>query len=164
VKTLLQSGDIAPDFRIPVLIGGVRKEFRLADHRGKRNLVLAFHPANWDPVSARQMVNYQVEREKFQARQTEVLGISVDSIMNATSWEREIGPFDFWLGSDFWPHGEVSRRYGILQEAEPCKGACERAVFVIDKSGKIHFARIYPSHHLPDLEETLDALRELAKT
>ena len=74
---MLQAGDIAPDFKVPVLIGGVRKEFRLAEHRGKRNLVLAFYPANWDSVSTRQLVNYQVERGKFQARQTEVLGISV---------------------------------------------------------------------------------------
>ena len=161
---MLQAGDIAPDFRIPVLIGGVRKEFRLAEHRGKVNLVLAFYPANWDAVSTQQLVNYQVERGKFQARQTEVLGISVDSIMNTTSWEREIGPFDFWLGSDFWPHGEVSRRYGIFRDAEPFKGACERAVFVIDKSGKIRFTKIYALDQLPDLEETFDALRELAKT
>lgn len=160
----MQAGDIAPDFRIPVLIGGVRKEFRLAEHRGKVNLVLAFYPANWDAVSTQQLVNYQVERGKFQARQTEVLGISVDSIMNTTSWEREIGPFDFWLGSDFWPHGEVSRRYEIFREAEPFKGACERAVFVIDKSGKIRFTKIYALDQLPDLEETFDALRGLAKT
>ena len=161
---MLQAGDIAPDFKIPVLIGGVRKEFRLAEHRGKRNLVLAFYPANWDAVSTQQMINYQVEREKFQARQTEVLGISVDSIMNTTSWEREIGPFDFLLGSDFWPHGEVSRRYGILREAGPFKGVSERAILVVDKSGKIRFTRIYALDQLPDLDETLEALRELAKT
>jgi peroxiredoxin len=161
---LLQAGDIAPDFKIPVLIGGVRKEFRLAEHRGKRNLVLAFYPANWDTVSTQQMVNYQVEREKFRAPQTEVLGISVDSIMNTTSWEREIGPFDFWLGSDFWPHGEVSRRYGIFRKAEPLKGASERAIFVVDKSGKVRFSRIYALDQLPDLEETFHALRELANT
>lgn len=161
---MLQAGDIAPDFKIPVLIGGVRKEFRLSEHRGNRNLVLAFYPANWDPVSTQQMVNYQVERAKFQARQTEVLGISVDSIMNTTSWEREIGPFDFWLGSDFWPHGEVSRRYGVFREAESFKGASERAIFVVDKSGKIRFTRIYAMDRLPDLEETFAALRELAKT
>ena len=161
---MLQAGDIAPDFRIPVLIGGVRKEFRLAEQRGKRNLVLAFYPDNWDGVSAQQMINYQVEREKFQARQAEVLGISVDSIMNTTSWEREIGPFDFWLGSDFWPHGEVSRRYGVLRQSAPFKGASERAILVVDKSGQVRFVRIYPLDQLPDLDETLDALRELAKT
>jgi peroxiredoxin len=161
---LLQAGDMAPDFDVPVLVGGVRKQFHLSEHRGMRNLVLAFYPANWEPVSTQQMVAYQVEREKFLARQTEVLGISVDAIMNTTSWEREIGPFDFLLGSDFWPHGEVSRRYSVLREVDPFKGASERAIFVVDKAGVVRFARIYPVDRLPDLDETLDALRELART
>ena len=63
---MLQAGDMAPDFEIPVLIGGVKKAFRLSEHRGKQNLVLAFYPVNWEPVSTQQMVGYQVEREKFQ--------------------------------------------------------------------------------------------------
>jgi peroxiredoxin len=164
VTTLLQAGDMAPDFDVPVLVGGVRKQFRLSEHRGKRNLVLVFYPANREPISAQQMVSYQVERDKFLARQAEVLGISVDSIMNTTSWEREIGPFDFLLGSDFWPHGEVSRRYGVLREVDPFKGASDRAIFVVDTAGKIRFSRIYPADRLPNLEETLEALSELAQT
>ena len=155
---------MAPDFDLPVLIGGVRRHFRLSEQRGQRNLVLVFYPANREPVSAQQMVAYQVEREKFIARQAEVLGISVDSIMNTTSWEREIGPFDFLLGSDFWPHGAVSRQYGVLREADPFKGASERAIFVVDKAGKVRFARIYPVDQLPNLEETLNALSEFPRT
>jgi alkyl hydroperoxide reductase subunit AhpC len=160
---LLQAGDMAPDFDAPVLMGGVRKQFRLSEHWRRRNLVLAFYPANWDPVSAQQLIAYQVEREKFQARQAEVLGISVDHIMNAVAWEREIGPFDFLLASDFWPHGEISRGYGVLREEDPFQGASQRAVFVIDKAGKIRFARMYPVDRLPDLDETLTALRDLPK-
>jgi peroxiredoxin len=163
VVTLLQPGNMAPDLGLPVLIGGVRKRFRLSEQRGKRNLVLAFYPANWEPVSTQQMVAYQVEREKFVAHQAEVLAISVDAIMNTTSWEREIGPFDFLLGSDFWPHGEVSCHYGVLREVDPFKGGSDRAIFVIDKEGRIRFCRIYPVDQLPDLEETLGALRELAR-
>jgi alkyl hydroperoxide reductase subunit AhpC len=157
--TLLQPGEMAPDFDVPVLIGGVRKQFRLSEHRGKQNLVLAFYPVNWEPVSTQQMVAYQVERERFLERQAEVVVISVDHIMNTTSWEREIGPFDFLLCSDFWPHGEVSRKYGVLRHADPFAGASDRAVFVIDKIGKIVFSRACPLDQLPDLEETLDVLR-----
>ncbi len=155
---MLQAGEVAPDFDIPVLIGGVKKQFRLSDRRGKQNLVLAFYPMNWEPVSTQQMVAYQVEREKFLARGAEVVAISVDSIMNTTSWEREIGPFDFLLCSDFWPHGEVSRQYGVLRASEPFRGASERAIFVVDKAGRIRFGKIYPMNQLPDLEETLEAL------
>ncbi len=60
--------------------------------------------------------------------------------MNATAWEREIGPFDFLLGSDFWPHGEVSRKYGVLARSRSVQaGASERAIFVVDKAGRIRF-------------------------
>jgi len=156
---LLQPGDMAPDFDVPVLIGGVKKQFRLSERRGIQNLALAFYPMNWEPVSARQMVGYQVEREKILERQAEVVAISVDHIMNATAWEREIGPFDFLLASDFWPHGDVSRRYGVLREHEPWAGASERAVFVIDKAGQVAFSKVYPMNQLPDLDETLEALR-----
>ena len=156
---MLHAGDIAPDFDLPVLVGGVKKQFRLSEQRGKQRLVLAFYPLNWEPVSSQQLVTYQVEREKFVARQAEVVGISVDHIMNATAWEREIGPFDFLLCSDFWPHGEVSRRYGVLRETDPFAGASERAIFVIDKAGRIVFCKNYPMNQIPDLEETLEALR-----
>ena len=161
---MLQAGDMAPDFAVPVLVGGVKKQVRLSEHRGKQHLVLAFYPVNWEPVSAQQMVAYQVERGKFLARQAEVFAISVESIMNTTSWEREIGPFDFLLGSDFWPHGEVSRRYGVFRETGPLRGASERALFVVDKAGAIRFARTYPVDQLPDIEETLNALRELSRS
>jgi peroxiredoxin len=159
--TVLQPGDMAPDFDLPVLIGGVKDRFRLAERHGKQNLVLAFYPLNWEPVSVEQMVAYQVEREKFQARNAEVVGISVDSIMNTTAWEREIGPFDYPLCSDFWPHGDVSRKYGVLRAEEPFAGASERAIFVVGKHGKIEFSRIYPVNQVPDLQETLAALSRL---
>lgn len=156
---MLQPGDMAPDFDVPVLIGGVRHQFRLSQRPGRPNLVLAFYPANWEPVSARQMVAYQVEREKFRQAQAEVVAISVDHIMNATAWERQIGPFEFLLASDFWPHGAVSRQYGVLREREPWAGASERAIFVIDQDRRIAFSKVYPVDQIPDLEETLNPLR-----
>ncbi len=46
----LQVGQTAPDFDVPALIGGIKQKFRLHDHRGKSNVVIAFHPLNWTPV------------------------------------------------------------------------------------------------------------------
>ncbi len=157
---VLQVGDVAPDFDLPALIGGVKKRFRLSDERGKRQIVLAFYPSNWEAVSDQQMMNYQVERERFVSRNAEVIAICIDSIMNTTAWERHIGPFDFLLCSDFWPHGEVSARYGVLRKEPPMMGASERAVFVVDKNGTVVFRRQYGIHELPDVRETLDALSE----
>ena len=140
---MLQAGDMAPDFELPVLIGGVKKQFRLSESRGRQSLVLAFYPMNWEPVSTQQMIAYQVEREKFLARNAEVVGISVDSIMNTTSWEREIGPFDFPICSDFWPHGEVSRRYGVLRSRNPLK-AHASVPFLSWIRRENSFSKVYP--------------------
>ncbi len=156
---MLQPGDMAPDFDLPVLIGGVKKQFRLSERRGKEHLVLAFYPVNWERLSAQQMIAYQVEREKFLERKAEIVTVSVDHIMSTTSWEREIGPFDFLMCSDFWPHGEVSRQYGVLRKTNPLAGASDRAIFVVDKAGKIAFSRIYGLDQVPDINETLEALR-----
>ena len=161
---MLQLGDVAPDFDLPALAAGVKRRFHLSDLRGKQNLVLAFYPLNWEAVSAGQMITYQAEREKFSAREAEVVAISVDSIMNITAWERDIGPFDFSMCSDFWPHGEVSVRYEVLREHAPFAGASERAVFVLDKSGRITFRKIYPLDEVPDYREALGALAGKIRT
>jgi peroxiredoxin len=160
IRTVLSPGEVAPDFDLPALIGGVKKRFHLREQLSKSNVVLAFYPLNWEPVSARQLVEYQAQREKF-APSAEVVAISVDSIMNSTVWERDIGPFDFALGSDFWPHGEVSRSYGVFREGGPLAGSSERAVFVVERSGKIAFGRMYDSQELPPLSEVLEALGKL---
>lgn len=157
----LEVGDVAPDFELPALLAGVKERFRLSDHRGKRIVVLAFYPSNWEPVGEKQMISYQARREEFLARNAETVGICVDSIMNTTSWEREIGPFDFPLCSDFWPHGEVASKYGVLRRDEPSRGMCERAVFVVDRAGKIAFSKVYDLTEIPEAQEPLAVLRKL---
>ena len=159
-KSVIAPGASAPDFDLPALIGGVKKRFHLREQLAKTHVILAFYPLNWEPVSAQQLVAYQAEREKIAPR-AEVVGISVDSIMNTTVWERDIGPFDYPLCSDFWPHGEVSRLYGVFRETDPAAGASERSVFVVDRSGKVAFSKVYGLHQLPPISETLEALRKL---
>jgi|SRR5437868_2955016 peroxiredoxin len=157
----LQVGDVAPDFELPALVAGVKGRFRLSDHRGQRSVVLAFYPSNWQPASDKQMREYQERREEFLASGAESVAICVDSIMNITSWEREIGPFDFPLCSDFWPHGEVASKYGVLRNHEPSRGHSERAVFVVDQEGKIVFSKIYGIGEMPDVQESLAVVRGL---
>ncbi len=156
-----QVGDLAPEFDLPALIGGVKKRFRLSEQRVKSHVVLAFYPANWEAVSANQMVQYQAERDKLLRHSAEVVGVNVDSIMNTTAWEREIGPFDFTLCSDFWPHGEVARRYGVFREHDPHAGTSERAIFLVDKSGAIRFRNIYSFDEQPPIDSVLAALTSL---
>ena len=157
----LEVGDLAPDFDLPALVGGVKQRFRLSDQRGKKHIVLAFYPFNWEDESAQQLCRYQLERDSFQVLGAETVAICVESIMNTTVWEREIGPFDFPLCSDFWPHGEVAQRYGVLVESGDSKGSSERAIFVVDKSGRIVFRRCYGPNEVPRVKESLEALREI---
>jgi len=156
---LVAVGDPAPDFEVPALIAGVRKPFRLSALRGLKRVVLAFYPFNWQETSVRQMKSYQDQRQRVLASDVETIAITVDSIMNTTAWEREIGPFEFPICSDFWPQGEVSRRYGVLEDRGPCAGASQRAVFAMDRAGAIVFCKTYRLEQVPLLDEALTALQ-----
>jgi alkyl hydroperoxide reductase subunit AhpC len=103
-------------------------------------------------------------REKeFAARNAQVLDISIDSITSHRAWrEREIGPVRLPLCADFYPHGEVTHKFGILREGSPVPGISERAAFVADRAGRIVFAKVYPLDQLVDVDEVLDALRTAA--
>jgi len=159
-RHFLRPGETAPDFDLPALVAGVKKRFHLREQLEKSAVVLAFYPLNWQMVSGRQLAEYQAERNKL-APGAEVAAVSVDSIMNTTVWEREIGPLEYPLCSDFWPHGEVSRNYGVFRDHDQMAGTSQRAVFVIDRSRKIVFSKIYGLQDLPPLPETLEALRKL---
>ena len=63
--------------------------------------------------------------------------------------------------ADFYPHGEVTQKFGILRDSAPVPGICERAVFVVNKQGQIAFAKTYPLDQLPNLEEVMEALRKI---
>jgi alkyl hydroperoxide reductase subunit AhpC len=100
--------------------------------------------------------------KEFVALNAQVLDISVDSILSHSEWrQREVGPVKIPLCSDFYPHGEVTQKFGILREGAPVPGISERAAFIVDKAGKIAFARVYPLDQLPDVEELLQELRKL---
>jgi alkyl hydroperoxide reductase subunit AhpC len=100
--------------------------------------------------------------ETFAGLNAQVLDISVDSVGSHIAWQKkEIGMMRFPMCSDFYPHAEVSSKYGILRDAPPVPGISERAAFIVDKNGKIAFAKLYPLDQTPDKEELLVALRKL---
>ena len=99
---------------------------------------------------------------KFAAHHAQVVGISTDSIYSHLAWqEKAIGWQEYPLASDYWPHGGVAEKYGIMRLGDPLPGINERAVFIVDKQGKIAFARIYELGQEPDYEELVTELGKL---
>ena len=109
------------------------------------------------------MPELDARSKEFAALNAQVLDISIDSIPSHIEWrKKEIGPVKVPLCSDFYPHGEVTRKFDILREGTPVPGISERAAFIVDKAGKIAFARVYPIDQLPDIDELIRALKGLA--
>lgn len=83
--------------------------------------------------------------------------MSVDSAPCLTAWAESLGGITFPLLSDFWPHGEVARAFGVLRE----EGFAERAVFVIGPDGTITYIDVHAIDEAPDPAVLLAELRKL---
>lgn len=95
--------------------------------------------------------------QKFADYNTQVLGISTDSLFTLEAFSEKCGGLGYPLLSDFWPHGQVSLKYGVLRE----EGFPQRAVFIIDKQGNLNTIKFYELRQQPDNEELLAILRKL---
>lgn len=108
------------------------------------------------------MPELDARRKEFEALNAQVLDISIDSIPSHMEWrKKEVGPVKVPLCSDFYPHAEITQKFDILRQGTPVPGISERAAFIVDKAGKIAFAKVYPIDQLPDIEQLLTALRRL---
>jgi peroxiredoxin len=152
---MLTAGQEAPDFELRSQKGGTVK---LSDFRGKKNVVLAFHPLAFTPVCASQMRGYESELAQFERAGAVVLAVSIDAQPAKAAWAKTLEPISYDLLSDFHPHGDVAKKYGVFREKE---GFSERAIFVIDKNGRIAWSKGYAIPELPNNVEVLDALQRL---
>ena len=108
------------------------------------------------------MPAYNADLDRFAGFDTQVLGMSVDSVYSHIAWQKkDIGIMNYPLCSDFYPHGEVAKRYDVLRNGEPVPGINERAIFVVDKEGVIQFAKVYRLDEQPMNEELFEVLRVL---
>lgn len=147
-------GEEAPDFELASHRGG---NIKLSDLRGRKNVVVAFHPFAWTPVCERQMTGYEAEQPSLTKHDAHVLGVSADAVPPKAAWASSLGGLSYDLLSDFFPHGAVAERYGVLRP----EGFPERAVFVVDKNGTVVFAKRYDLGELPDVAEVLTVLEGL---
>ena len=153
-SSTLKTGDKAPDF---TLADQANNKVTLSSFIGKKNVALIFHPLAFTSVCSVQMPGYSKEHQTFEGLNTQVLGISVDSVPAHKAWAEQLGGIDYPLLADFHPHGEVARKYGILRP----EGYAERAAFVIDTKGIVRYIEIHEIGKLPDQAKLIEVLRGL---
>lgn len=73
------------------------------------------------------------------------------------AWADSLGGINYPLLSDFWPHGEVAEKYGVLRS----EGYSERAIFILDKEGIIRYSEVFDIDLEPDLTLLLDEIRAI---
>lgn len=151
---MIQPGTPAPDFQLP---NQHRAPVRLSDFRGRRHVVIAFHPLAFTPICGTQIQSYEREQPGFQAREAHVLAISSDTGPAKKAWADSLGGVSYDLLSDFHPQGQVAEAYGVLRP----DGLAERSVVLVDKAGIVRWAKVYGMEVTPDVQDVLAALAAL---
>ena len=128
-----------------------KKDVKLSKFVGKK-IILSFRPLAWTPVCQDQMLSLEQNFDHFARHNTIAFGLGVDSVPSNKAWADSMGIIRTRLLSDFWPHGEVAKMYGIFREAD---GLSERANIMIDESHNVIFAKVYPTNQLPDVLELI---------
>ena len=149
-------GKTAPDF---VLKDQQGKDLKLSSFKGKR-VLLSFHPLAWTDVCAKQMKSLEENRMALDSLDTIAVGINVDPLPSKQAWAKSLGIEKTSLLSDFWPHGEVAKLYGIFREKN---GISERVNILLDQDQKIILFKVYEISQLPDMKEIIEFIKNLKK-
>jgi peroxiredoxin (alkyl hydroperoxide reductase subunit C) len=155
-RTKLKAGMPAPSFTLPSITG---EKISLAQYQGKKNVVISFVPAAWTPVCSDQWPGYNILKDVYDKNDAILLGNTVDNIPTLHAWAKEMGDLWFPVLSDFWPHGAVTKKYGVLRS----DGVSERALFIIDKKGIIRYIDVHDIYNRPPLVGLVQDLEKLNK-
>ena len=150
----LPVGTPAPDFTLPQT-----PSTRMALHGLLgQPVVLVFYPMDWELLSRDQLVLHQNFADEFARLGARLLGISVDSVYCHAAFARD-AQLHFPLLADFQPRGGVARQFGVYRDEQ---GVSARALFVLDRQGRIRFSRAYPDFFNPGVDDVLTTLEALA--
>ncbi|MFI1395275.1 peroxiredoxin [Streptomyces sp. NPDC020681] len=147
----IEVGTKAPEFELKDNHG---RTVTLAEFRGEKNVVLVFYPFAFTGVCTGELAALRDEQPRFVNDETQLLAVSTDSIHTLRVFgEQE--DLEYPLLSDFWPHGETSRAYGVFDGE---KGCAVRGTFVIDKEGVVRWTVV---NGLPDARDLTDYVKAL---
>lgn len=144
----IKPGDKAPEFTLKNQYG---EEVSLASFKGKK-VLLSFHPLAWTPVCEIQMRSLEAKHDELARLNTVPLGVSVDSVPSKKEWADYLELEKTWILADFWPHGDVAKKYDLFIEKAGISG---RANILIDEKGDVEWVRVYEIPEIPDIEEVL---------
>jgi peroxiredoxin len=145
-------GDSAPDFELEDQTG---KKVRLSSLRGKKNVLLAFYPLSFSPVCTNELGELKEKEDSILKLDARILAASVDSTWVQKAFAKELG-VKFSLLSDF--QKKAIPLFGTFYED---KGFAKRAIFVVDKKGKVVYKKVYEPTQQPDIDEAIAALKKL---
>lgn len=155
-------GDMAPDFTAVTTTGKIK----FSDFAKDKWIVMFSHPADFTPVCTTEMSGFAERQDEFTAMNTELIGLSIDSIHSHLAWVNNVREktgvyFQFPIIADL--DMQVSKLYGMLQPNES-ETAAVRAVFFIDPSKKIRLIMYYPLNVGRNMDEIVRALQALQFT
>jgi peroxiredoxin len=128
-------GDIAPEFTLRDQHGA---EVALSSFRGDQSVLVVFYPFAFSGICTGELCQLRDELANYTDAGVTVLAVSTDPVFSLKAIKAKEG-FDFPLLSDFWPHGEVARAYGVFNEKA---GMALRGTFLIDAEGTVAFAEV----------------------
>lgn len=140
-------GDKAPSFHAVTTQGEINFP---EDYAGKW-VILFSHPADFTPVCTTEFMTFASMADEFKALNTELVGLSIDSLYAHIAWLRKIQELE-WNGMKNvevkFPLIEdikmdVSRKYGMVQSQSSTQAV--RAVFIIDTEGIVRTILFYPA-------------------
>lgn len=159
IVSMPRIGDQAPNFTAKTTKGDIT----LSDFAKDKWIVMFSHPADFTPVCTTEMSGFAQRKGEFTALNTELLGLSIDSIHAHLGWVQNVREttgvyFDFPIIADL--DMKVSKLYGMLQPNES-ETAAVRAVFFIDPLKKIRLIMYYPLNVGRNMDEILRSLEAL---
>jgi alkyl hydroperoxide reductase subunit AhpC len=156
----LKLGETAPDFTAETTEGRVS----LHDYLGSSWGILFSHPADFTPVCTTELGEFALRKADFDARDTKLIGVSVDSVESHRSWSNDIADVR-GLGLNFPLIGDedrhISTLYGMIHP-EALETATVRTVFVIAPDKSIKLTLTYPAavgRNVDEIIRVLDALQ-----
>ncbi|HET8718008.1 MAG TPA: peroxiredoxin [Nocardioidaceae bacterium] len=129
----VEIGQEAPDFELRDQHG---QDLSLSSLRDQKAVVLMFYPYAFSGVCTHELCDIRDNLADFVTDRAQLLAVSCDPMFSLRAFAERDG-LNFPLLSDFWPHGEVSRAYGVFDDERGCS---RRSTFILDKAGVVRWS------------------------